>query len=190
MLLQRDQFVLLLRRQTGFLDFEVVPTGPDSGVATLWWESEQARSSATPQLHEWVTVHLDPFFLTLDNACGPVVMSTRSSNAPEAVALTSISCAVSNSAIGGQRATRREAHLTVPARPRIFLIGRSTALSVVNTGQLAHPGEGGKGTIRLSLVADASRLPMVPPLSAKADADALKGQLDWDVRERVSPPPM
>ncbi len=143
---------------------------------------------ATPQLHEWVTVHLDPFFLTLDNPAGPVVMSTRSSNAPEAVA-PQPQRAVSNSAIGGS-----EQHAESPIsqfRPVLdLLIGRSTALSVANTAA-AIPGKLRESeTIRLSLVADASRLPMVPPLSAKADADALKGQLDWDVRERVSPPPM
>jgi antibiotic biosynthesis monooxygenase len=77
-LLQREQFLPLLRGQAGFLDFEIVQTGPDSGVATLWWESEEARSSATPQLHGWVSHYLDPLFVTLDNPSGPVVMSTRS----------------------------------------------------------------------------------------------------------------
>ncbi len=76
-LLQRDRFLPLLRKQVGFLDFEIVQTGPDSGVATLWWESEEARKAATPQLHDWVSRHLDPFFVTLDNPSGPIVMSTR-----------------------------------------------------------------------------------------------------------------
>ena len=43
---------------------------------------------------------------------------------------------------------------------------------------------------RFELVADASGLPMVLPLEAEFDADALKEQLDWDVQERVSPPRM
>jgi hypothetical protein len=80
-LLQRDHFLPILRKQAGFLDFEVVRTGPASGVATLWWASEQARIAATPQLHEWVSIHLDPFFLTLENPAGPVVLSTRFADA-------------------------------------------------------------------------------------------------------------
>ena len=76
-LLQRDQFLPLLRTQRGFLDFEIVRTGPGAGVATLWWESEGARTAASPILHEWVSLHLDPYLLTLQNPSGPVVLSTR-----------------------------------------------------------------------------------------------------------------
>ena len=76
--LQHDHFLPLLRMQAGFRHFEIVQTGPGSGVATLWWESEQARIEATPLLHDWVTVHLDRYFLALENPSGPVVMSTRS----------------------------------------------------------------------------------------------------------------
>jgi hypothetical protein len=83
MLLQRDHFVPLLREQPGFRDFEVVRTGPASGVATLWWESEEARKAAAPRLHEWVTAHLDPFFLTLENPSGSVVLSTRPGVSPK-----------------------------------------------------------------------------------------------------------
>ncbi|MGH2387451.1 MAG: antibiotic biosynthesis monooxygenase family protein [Chloroflexota bacterium] len=75
--LQRDQFMPLLRLQPGFLDFEVVRTGPGSGVAILWWESEGARDTAAPELHEWVSRHLDPYFVTLENPSGPVVLSSR-----------------------------------------------------------------------------------------------------------------
>ncbi|HVC82459.1 MAG TPA: antibiotic biosynthesis monooxygenase [Chloroflexota bacterium] len=75
--LQGNVFVPLLRRQPGFEGFELVRTGPATGVATLWWASEQARAAATPALHEWVSVHLDPYFVSLDNPSGPVVVSTR-----------------------------------------------------------------------------------------------------------------
>jgi len=75
--LQRDHFIPLLRLQPGFLDFEITRTGLGSGVAILWWESEEARMTAAPRLHEWVNQYLDPYLLTLDNPSGPVVLSTR-----------------------------------------------------------------------------------------------------------------
>lgn len=75
--LQSEEFVPLLRRQPGFEGFELVRTGPATGVATLWWASEKARAAATPALHHWVSVHLDPYFVSLDNPSGPVVLSTR-----------------------------------------------------------------------------------------------------------------
>jgi hypothetical protein len=75
--LQRDQFIPLLRLQPGFLEFEITRTGSGSGVAILWWESEDARAAATPRLHEWVSRYIDPYLLTLDNPSGPVVLSTR-----------------------------------------------------------------------------------------------------------------
>ncbi|MDB5077817.1 MAG: hypothetical protein JWO42_3996 [Chloroflexi bacterium] len=75
--LQREAFLPLLSRQRGFVAFELVQTGPDTGVATLWWESEDARKSATPALSAWVEQHLDPLFAKLDNPAGPVVLSTR-----------------------------------------------------------------------------------------------------------------
>jgi hypothetical protein len=76
-LLQRDAFLPLLAQQPGFIDFEIVQTGPDTGVATLWWDSEDARRLATPALSAWVGEHLDPLFAKLDNPAGPVVLSTR-----------------------------------------------------------------------------------------------------------------
>jgi hypothetical protein len=76
--LNRDRFLPLLRRQPGFIAFEVVRTGADSGVATLWWESEQARIAATPLLAEWVNENLEPFFVQLDNPSGEVVLASRS----------------------------------------------------------------------------------------------------------------
>lgn len=75
--LQRDAFVPLLRRQPGFLALEIVRTGDDTGVATLWWTSEQARHTATPTLNAWVEERLTPFFIALDNPAGPVVLSSR-----------------------------------------------------------------------------------------------------------------
>lgn len=75
--LQTDGFIPLRRRQAGFVDFEIVRTGPSSGVAILWWESEEARASATPALQEWVTVNLDPYFVAIENPSGAVVLSTR-----------------------------------------------------------------------------------------------------------------
>lgn len=75
--LQRDAFLPLLRRQPGFLAFEVVRSGADTGVATLWWASEEARRAATPALTAWVEEHLEPLFVALDNPAGPVVLSWR-----------------------------------------------------------------------------------------------------------------
>ena len=75
--LQRDAFLPLLRAQPGFLAFEVVRTGTDTGVATLWWTSEQARQAATPALNAWVEEHLEPFFTALHNPSGSVVLSSR-----------------------------------------------------------------------------------------------------------------
>lgn len=74
---QRDEFLPLLRRQPGLLGFEVVQTGADSGVATLWWASEEARRAATPALTPWVEQHLEPYFVALENPAGPVVLSWR-----------------------------------------------------------------------------------------------------------------
>lgn len=75
--LQRDLFVPLLHRQPGFVAFEVVRTGADTGVATLWWSSEEARLAATPALSVWVKEHLEPYVAALDNPSGPVVVSSR-----------------------------------------------------------------------------------------------------------------
>jgi heme-degrading monooxygenase HmoA len=75
--LQDDAFVPLLRGQAGFKGFELVRTGPATGVATIWWASELARVAATPALHAWVSVHLDPYFVSLDNPAGPVILTTR-----------------------------------------------------------------------------------------------------------------
>jgi heme-degrading monooxygenase HmoA len=75
--LQREAFLPLLAQQPGFVAFEVVQTGPDTGVATLWWESEDARRSATPALSAWVEEHLDPLLAKLENPAGPVVLSSR-----------------------------------------------------------------------------------------------------------------
>jgi len=77
---QRDAFLPLLRQQPGFLGLEVVQTGPDTGVGTLWWASEEARVAATPALTAWVEGHLAPFFVALDNPAGPVVLSWPSSD--------------------------------------------------------------------------------------------------------------
>ncbi len=74
---QRDAFLPVLRGHAGFLDLEIVQTGPDTGVATLWWASEQARRAATPPLTAWVETHLAPFFVAVDNPAGPVVLTTR-----------------------------------------------------------------------------------------------------------------
>jgi hypothetical protein len=74
--LQRDAFVPLLLRQPGFLAFEIVRTGEDTGVATLWWSSEEARLSASPALTPWVEEHLTPFFTAIDNPAGPVALSS------------------------------------------------------------------------------------------------------------------
>jgi heme-degrading monooxygenase HmoA len=74
--LQRDEFLPLLREQPGFLAFELVRTGDDTGVATLWWASEEARRAATPGLTAWVEQHLTPFVVALDNPAGPVVMAS------------------------------------------------------------------------------------------------------------------
>ena len=74
--LQRDRFLPLLRQHPGFLGFELVRTGPGAGVATLWWASEAAREAATPALNAWVADKLDPFFLSLENPAGPVVLTT------------------------------------------------------------------------------------------------------------------
>ncbi len=76
--LQRDAFLPLLRQQPGFLALEVVQTGPDTGVGTLWWASEEARIAATPALTAWVEEFLAPFFVALDNPAGPVVLSSSS----------------------------------------------------------------------------------------------------------------
>lgn len=75
--LQRDVFLPLLRQQPGFVAFEIVRTGDDTGVATLWWASEGARRAATPHLTTWVEHHLTPFLVALDNPAGPVVLSFR-----------------------------------------------------------------------------------------------------------------
>jgi len=80
--LQRDEFVPLLRQQPGFLAFELVRSGDDTGVATLWWASEEARRAATPRLTAWVEQHLAPFFVALDNPAGPVVFSSRDPGHP------------------------------------------------------------------------------------------------------------
>ncbi len=74
---QRDAFLPVLRSHAGFLDLEIVQTGPDTGVATLWWASEQARRTATPLLTSWVEAHLTPYFVAVDNPAGPVVLTTR-----------------------------------------------------------------------------------------------------------------
>ncbi len=74
---QRAAFLPVLRGHAGFLDLEIVLTGPDTGVATLWWASEQARRAATPLLTAWVEAHLTPFFVAVDNPAGPVVLTTR-----------------------------------------------------------------------------------------------------------------
>ena len=74
--LQRDEFLPLLREQPGFLAFELVRTGNDTGVATLWWASEEARRAATPDLTAWVEQHLEPFIVALDNPAGPVVVAS------------------------------------------------------------------------------------------------------------------
>ena len=80
--LQRTVFLPLLRQHTGFLAFEIVRTGDDTGVATLWWASEEARRAATPHLTAWVEQHLTPFFVTLDNPAGPIVLSSRAQDHP------------------------------------------------------------------------------------------------------------
>jgi quinol monooxygenase YgiN len=80
--LQRDAFVPLLRQQPGFLAFELVRTGDDTGVAMLWWASEDARHAATPCLTAWVEQHLMPFFVTLDNPAGPVVVASHDQDHP------------------------------------------------------------------------------------------------------------
>ncbi len=79
--LQHDAFLPLLRRQSGFHAFEIVRTGADTGVATLWWASEEARQAATPELNRWVEEHLAPFFIAVDNPAGPVVLSWRDDGA-------------------------------------------------------------------------------------------------------------
>ena len=80
--LQRDAFLPLLRQQPGFLAFELVRTGDDTGVATLWWVSEEARRAASPGLTAWVEQHLTPFFVALNNPAGPVVLSSRDQDHP------------------------------------------------------------------------------------------------------------
>jgi len=75
--LQRDAFLPLLSQQPGFLDLEVVQTGPDRGMGILWWASEEARVAATPSLTAWVEQHLAPFFVAVDNPAGLVVLSSR-----------------------------------------------------------------------------------------------------------------
>jgi hypothetical protein len=75
--LQRDVFLPLLRRQPGFVAFEVVRTGEATGVATLWWDSAEAREAATPVLTAWVEEHLTPYFVALQNPVGPLVVSSR-----------------------------------------------------------------------------------------------------------------
>ena len=75
--LQREAFLPLLRQQSGFLALEIVQTGADTGVATLWWASEETRRAATPTLSAWVEEHLEPFFTALENPAGPVVLSSR-----------------------------------------------------------------------------------------------------------------
>jgi len=72
--LQRTGFMPLLRQQRGFLAYEIVRTGDDTGVATLWWASEETRRAATPRLTVWVEQHLAPFFVALDNPAGLVVL--------------------------------------------------------------------------------------------------------------------
>ena len=81
---QREAFLPLLRRHAGFLALEIVQTGADSGVATLWWASEEARRAATPSLNEWVETHLVPFFASLDNPAGPVVFTSRDGTTSQA----------------------------------------------------------------------------------------------------------
>ncbi len=80
--LQRTGFLPLLHQQMGFLACEIVRTGDDTGVATLWWASEEARHAATPRLTVWVEQHLAPFFVALDNPAGPVVLSSRDQDHP------------------------------------------------------------------------------------------------------------
>jgi len=75
--LQRDVFLPLLRQQPGFVAFEIVRTGDDTGVTTLWWASEEARRAASPPLTAWVEQHLTPYVVALDNPSGPVVLSSR-----------------------------------------------------------------------------------------------------------------
>lgn len=75
--LNRDEFLPLLRRQPGFEGLEIVGTGGDTGVATLWWASEDARRAATPALQGWVDAVLEPYFVSLDNPAGPVTLSWR-----------------------------------------------------------------------------------------------------------------
>jgi Antibiotic biosynthesis monooxygenase len=75
--LNREQFLPLLNRQDGFVAFELVQTGADSGVAILWWQSEQARIDATPRLTPWVDEHLERFLVRLENPAGDVVLSSR-----------------------------------------------------------------------------------------------------------------
>ncbi len=75
--LQRQALLPLLHQQPGFVAMEIVRTGEDTGVATLWWVSEDARRAATPGLNAWVDEYLEPFFVTLDNPAGEVVLTSR-----------------------------------------------------------------------------------------------------------------
>jgi len=75
--LNRDEFVPLLRQQPGFQRFELVRTEPDSGEATLWWESEAARIAATPALQPWVEENLEALIVKLENPSGPLLISAR-----------------------------------------------------------------------------------------------------------------
>lgn len=75
--LQRDTFLPLLRGHAGFAGFEVIQTGEDTGVTTLWWASEEARRAATPALGDWVQQHLTPYFVVVENPAGPLVLSWR-----------------------------------------------------------------------------------------------------------------
>jgi hypothetical protein len=75
--LNQDEFLPLLRRQPGFEGLELVRTGADTGVATLWWASYAARHAATPALQPWVDAYLEPYFVSLDNPAGPVTLSWR-----------------------------------------------------------------------------------------------------------------
>ena len=68
-----------LRRQPGFLAYDLIETGTNSLISISRWQSQEQAEEATKSAASWVKENLGFMLILVENHAGEVVLSSQES---------------------------------------------------------------------------------------------------------------
>lgn len=71
----------MFREQDGFVAYEVVRTGQDTGFAINTWSAREQAEAASARAQGWMREHFAPVLVSAETHVGEVAFSSRTSDA-------------------------------------------------------------------------------------------------------------